>query len=200
MPFKIVRNDLTKMQVDAIVNTANPRPVVGAGTDAGIHAKAGPGLLAARQKIGALDVGEAAITPGFDLDAAYVIHTVGPVWRGGQYGEESSLRRCYRASLELAAQYGCKSVAFPLISSGIFGYPKDRALRVAVDTIGEFLMEHDMTVYLVVFTRADVQIGCKLFCGIAEYIADRAEMRLMRREERYVNRTVVCRAAGRFEL
>ena len=182
MPFEIVRNDITNMQVDAIVNTANPRPVVGAGTDAGIHAKAGPGLLAARQKIGALDVGEAAITPGFDLDAAYVIHTVGPVWRGGQYGEESSLRRCYRASLELAAQYGCKSVAFPLISTGTYGFPKDRALRVAIDAISGFLLEREMQVYLVVFHREAFRLSEQLFADVASYI-DEHYVNEKRREE-----------------
>ena len=170
MPFEIVRNDITRMQVDAIVNTANPRPVVGAGTDAGIHAKAGPGLLAARQKIGSLGVGEVAMTPGFHLDADYVIHTVGPVWQGGQRNEEALLYRCYRASLELAAQNNCKSIAFPLISTGTYGFPKDRALRVAIDAISGFLLEQEMQVYLVVFHREAFRLSEQLFSDVASYI------------------------------
>ena len=191
MPFEIVRNDITRMQVDAIVNTANPRPVVGAGTDAGIHAKAGPGLLAARQKIGSLQVGEAAITPGFDLDADYVIHTVGPVWRGGQYGEEGLLRRCYRASLELAAQNNCKSIAFPLISTGTYGFPKDRALRVAIDAISSFLLEREMQVYLVVFHREAFRLSEQLFADVASYIDEHYVQETNRAEygdERYGGR------------
>ena len=110
MPFEIVRNDITQMRVDAIVNSANPRPIVGLGTDSSIHEKAGPGLLTARQKIGRILVGHAAITPAFRLPARFVIHTVGPVWDGGSYGEEKLLRSCYDRSLKLALAYGCKSV------------------------------------------------------------------------------------------
>ena len=112
MPFEIVRNDITNMRVDAIVNTANPKPVVGSGTDTMIHKKAGPELLAARQKIGSIDVGCAAVTPAFDLQAKYVIHTVGPVWDGGSYGEEALLWNCYDNSLKLAIEHRCKSIAF----------------------------------------------------------------------------------------
>lgn len=170
MPFEIVRNDITNMQVDAIVNTANPEPIIGAGTDAGIHAKAGPELLKARQKIGAIRVGHAAITPGFDLDAAYVIHTVGPVWQDGHSGEEDLLRQCYIASLKLAAKHGCRSVAFPLISAGTYGFPKDRALRVAIDAISGFLLQHEMQVYLVVFHREAFRLSEQLFADVASYI------------------------------
>lgn len=182
MPFEIVRNDITKMQVDAIVNTANPYPIVGAGTDAGIHAKAGPGLLEARRKIGIIQVGEAAITPGFELDAQYVIHTVGPVWQGGQYGEEALLRQCYTASLELAAKHGCRSVAFPLISTGTYGFPKDRALQVAIGAISGFLMQHEMQVYLVVFHREAFRLSEQLFADVASYI-DEHYVEEKRREE-----------------
>ncbi len=170
MPFEIVRNDITNMQVDAIVNTANPEPIIGAGTDAGIHAKAGPELLKARQKIGAIRVGHAAITSGFDLDAAYVIHTVGPVWQDGHSGEEDLLRQCYIASLKLAAAHGCRSVAFPLISAGTYGFPKDRALRVAIDAVSGFLLQHEMQVYLVVFHREAFRLSEQLFADVASYI------------------------------
>ena len=125
MPFSIVRNDITLMAVDAIVNTANPQPVVGAGTDARIHTKAGPRLLQARQKIGSIPRGQAAVTPAFDLQAKYVIHTVGPVWFDGTRGEEALLRSCYDNSLALAQKHRCSSIAFPLISSGNYGFPKD---------------------------------------------------------------------------
>ncbi len=170
MPFEIVRNDITKMQVDAIVNTANPYPIVGAGTDAGIHAKAGPRLLEARQKIGIIRVGDAAMTPGFDLDADFVIHTVGPVWEGGQQGEEALLRRCYTRSLQLAAAQGCKSIAFPLISTGTYGFPKDLALQVAISAISGFLMQHEMQVYLVVFHREAFRLSEQLFHKVESYI------------------------------
>ena len=172
MPLKIIRNDITNMQVDAIVNTANPEPIIGAGTDAGIHAKAGPALLKARQKIGAIRVGHAAITPGFDLDAAYVIHTVGPVWVDGSYGEEALLRNCYDNSLKLALEYNCSSIAFPLISTGNYGFPKDKALQIAVAAFSEFLLEHEMLIYLVVFDRSAYRLSEKLVSSIASYIDD----------------------------
>ena len=143
MPFEIVRNDITNMCVDAIVNSANPRPVVGLGTDSSIHEKAGPELLAARQKIGPIAMGQAAITPAFRLHAKYVIHTVGPVWDGGSYGEEALLRSCYDQSLKLALEYDCKSIAFPLISSGSFGYHKELVLKVARRIIGDYLLENE---------------------------------------------------------
>ena len=170
MPFVIVRNDITRMQVDAIVNTANPKPCVGAGTDAMIHEKAGPGLLEARQKIGQIPTGGAAITPAFDLQAKYVIHTVGPVWRGGLLGEKKQLRSCYDRSLELAWEHGCRSVAFPLIASGNYGFPKDQALRIAIAAFSEFLLEHEMQIYLVVFDRTAFKLSEKLFQSVASYI------------------------------
>lgn len=170
MPFEIVRNNIVHMQVDAIVNTANPEPIVGAGTDAGIHAKAGPRLLEAREKIGKIRVGDAAITPGFDLDAKYVIHTVGPVWQNGQQGEEDLLRKCYTSSLQLAEAAGCHSVAFPLISAGAYGFPKDRALQAAIGAISAFLMQHEMQVYLVVFHDEAFRLSEKLFPKVASYI------------------------------
>lgn len=170
MPFEIVRNDITRMCVDAVVNTANPRPVIGSGTDSMIHEKAGPQLLEARRKIGDIECGQAEITPGFDLQAKYVIHTVGPVWEGGSYGEEKFLRSCYDNSLKLAREYGCQSVAFPLISTGNYGFPKDKALQIAISAFSAFLLEHEMRIYLAVFDRAAFQLSEKLFQRVASYI------------------------------
>ena len=170
MPFKIVRNDITNMRVDAIVNTANPRPVIGSGTDSMIHAKAGPGLLEARKAIGDIRVGHAAVTPAFNLNAKFVIHTVGPVWQGGGHGEGELLRSCYDKSLELAAERGCRSVAFPLISSGNYGFPKDRALQVAISAFSAFLMEREMEIFLVVFDQRAYRLSEQLFRDVESYI------------------------------
>ena len=170
MPFEIVRNDIANMRVDAIVNTANPKPVVGYGVDAGIHRKAGPKLLEARQKIGAIRVGDAAITPGFDLSAKYVIHAVGPVWLDGSHNEEKLLHSCYERSLKLARRYRCQSVAFPLMSAGNHGFPKPLALKIAMNAISEFLLKNEMQVYLVVFSRDAFQLSEKLFQGVSSFI------------------------------
>lgn len=170
MPFSIVRNDIVNMQVDAIVNTANPRPVIGPGTDAGIHAKAGPALLEARKAIGRISTGHAAITPGFQLDAKYVIHTVGPVWRGGLFGEARLLRACFDSSLDLAHQAGCRSIAFPLISSGNYGFPKEKAISIALSAFRDFLSRQDMDIYLVVFHKEELLLSRTQVQHVADYI------------------------------
>lgn len=186
MPLHIVRNDITTMKVDAIVNAANESLLGGGGVDGAIHRAAGPELLAECRGLGGCKTGQAKITRGYRLPAKYVIHAVGPVWQGGGHGERELLAGAYRASLELALVNGCRTVAFPLISAGAYGYPKDRALKTAVDVIGDFLLVHDMTVYLVIFDRAAFSIGERLFADIAAYIDDRyVEEHTDRREEQY---------------
>jgi len=171
MPFMIIRDDLTKVRADAIVNTANPHPRVGAGTDSAVYKAAGEReLLAERKKIGDIPVGKAVVTSAFRLPAKYMIHTVGPVWVDGKRGETAALQSCYMESLKLARQLMCQSIAFPLISTGSYGFPKDLAIKIAASVFYDFLMEHDMTIYLVVFDRTAYDLSGRLFRDIQAYI------------------------------
>lgn len=171
MPFKIVRNDITKMQVDAIVNTANRRPIYSTGTDTAVYKAAGEEeLLCERGKIGYMEEGEAAITPGFRLPAKYIIHAVSPRYNDGDSGEEEKLRSCYRNSLRLALENNCKSIAFPLISTGNLGYPKEEGMRIAVDEISAFLLKNSMLIYLVVFDKQSTILGANLYPELQAYI------------------------------
>ncbi len=173
MPFQIIRNDITKVKADAIVNSANPKPMIGSGTDSAIYAAAGAEkLLAKREKIGDIAPGNAAVTPAYRLPAKHIIHTVGPIWVDGRHGEREILHSCYAHSLALAADLKAKSVAFPLIATGVYGFPKDEALNIALAEIGRFLLTHDMTVLLVVFDRSAFELSASLVGEIEAFIDD----------------------------
>ena len=194
MPFQIIRNDITKVKADIIVNTANPKPTFNGGVDSAIYEAAGKEkLLAERKKIGDIAPGEAAITPAFSLNAKYIIHTVGPTWKDGKHSELETLKSCYEKSLDLALQNNCESIAFPLISTGVYGFPKDKALKVATSVIQEFLFEHEMSITLVVFDRKAFELSGKVYSDVQEYISENyvdLSMRcesMMRRSERRVD-------------
>ena len=170
MPYQIVRNDITKMSVDAIVNTANIHPVIGRGVDSLIHQKAGPQLLAVRKVLGDIPLGDAAITPAFNLDAKYVIHAVTPLWEGGKSGEVEVLRRAYDRCLQLAVESGCESIAFPLLSAGNLGFPTSIALETAMNAFTAFLLEHEILIYLVVFDKTAMLLSEKLFSDVQSFI------------------------------
>ena len=183
MPFQIIRNDITKVKADIIVNSANPRPVVGGGTDTAVYRAAGEELLLAeRKKIGDLMPGSAAATPAFHLPAKHIIHTVGPVWVDGLHGERDVLRSCYSSSLDLADRLGAESIAFPMIATGVYGFPRDEALNIALSEIGRFLLTHEMNIILVVFERATFELSEALVGEIETFIDDHG-VRLIREAE-----------------
>lgn len=184
MPFRIIRDDITRVRADAIVNTANPKPVYASGTDQAIYLAAGAEqLLAERRKIGEIHPGEAAVTHAFDLPARYIIHTVGPAWYGGDRGEYDILRSCYRKSLYLAEQLRCESIAFPLISTGVYGFPRDKALDIALESFREFLEDSEMEITLVVFDRKALELSSSRVAGVEQYIDENYVER--RRGEEY---------------
>ena len=171
MPLTIIRNDITKMNVDAIVNAANTNLQAGGGVCGAIFSAAGVDRLQrACDKLAPIQTGDAVITKGFSLPAKYIIHAAGPVYRDGKHNEEDLLRSCYRNALGLAKKHGCDSIAFPLISSGIYGYPKDEALSVATSAIGEWLMNDDMDVSLVVFDKTAFALSNELLGEVKAFI------------------------------
>ncbi len=189
MPYEIVRNDITKMEVDAIVNTANPRPVIGSGTDSAIHKAAGPELLEARKKIGNIAIGQSVATPAFNLHAKYVLHTVSPAWKDGEHNEEELLSKAYDSALALALKLKCKSVAFPLMAAGSYGFPRDKALLIAVRVISEFTLHHRMKIYLVLFNEKAFSLAGGMFSGLKSfvdnnYVEDRTREEYSRRRGR----------------
>lgn len=183
MPFKIVRNDITRVKADVIVNTANPKPIYVRGTDLAVYQAAGADeLLAERKKIGCIERGDIAVTGAYALDAKYIIHTVGPVWVDGKHKEFEILESCYAKSLQKALELGCDSIAFPLISTGVYGFPKDKALQIAVSVFSRFLLENEMQIILVVFDKKSFQLSGQLVGEIDSFI-DANYIRQKRRTE-----------------
>lgn len=176
MPLELVRNDITRMHVDAIVNATNRRMALSGGANGAVHKAAGPELLEYCRRLGGCPVGEARITPAYQLPCKYIIHTVGPVWRGGHCGEQEALARCYAHALGLAMAHGCRSIAFPVVAAGSRGYPTELSLKVATDAIRDFLQryvpDNDLMVYLVAYTRESLTAGSRLFSDIRQYIDD----------------------------
>ena len=162
MSFYVKQGDITKFQGDAIVNAANSSLLGGGGVDGAIHRAAGKGLKMECLKLGGCKTGEAKITKGYNLDVKYIIHTVGPVWHGGNKNEAELLKACYRNSLELALQNNCKSVAFPLISTGVYRFPKEQAIGIASNVISDYLSRHEMDVYLIVFDDDTYDLAYRL--------------------------------------
>ncbi len=173
MPFKVIRNDITKVKAEIIVNSANPLPRIGSGTDSAIYESAGAEqLLQERLKIGNIDPGNAEYTSAYALQAKYIIHTVGPIWIDGKHNELETLHSCYRNSLAIADKLSAKSIAFPLISTGTYGFPKDKALNIALEEIGKFLLTHETEIILVVFDKSSFEISANLIGSIDNYIEE----------------------------
>ncbi len=171
MSFKIVRNDITRIKADAIVNTANPEPVYSAGTDSAVYTAAGAEkLLEERKKIGRIAEGDVAVTPAFALDAKYIFHTVGPIWQGGNYGEKEIVRKCYQNCLDKAKELELESIAFPLLATGTYGFPKADALLIATSVFSGFLAENEMEITLVVFDSESFALSDKIFAGVDQFI------------------------------
>ena len=174
MSFQIVRNDITKVEADAIVNTANPGIAIGDGVDYAIYEAAGrEKLLAERRKIGILDPGEVGVTPAFDLNAKYIIHVSSPWWEGGDEGEAELLRKCYDESLRIAYEKGCRSIAYPLLATGTYRYPKELGIKIATDAFKAFLEDHEMEIILVVFGEESFRISGELFDDVSSFINQR---------------------------
>ncbi len=174
MAFQIIRDDITKVSADAIVNTANPKPACACDTDGAIFPAAGAeALLTERQQIGNIAVGQAAVTSAFALDAKYMIHTMEPVWQDGFHGEREALRSCYENSLRLAKELGCESIAFPLFAAGVYGFQKAEALQIAVSVFRAFLDESEMKILLVVSDTKSFTLPGKIFEGIDTYIDEK---------------------------
>lgn len=173
MALQIIRNNIINVEADAVVNTANPLVAVGPGVDRAIYEAAGwDALLAERAKIGVMEPGQVAYTSAFDLHAKYIIHAIGPAWRGGDFGERETVAKCYRDSLLLAHDLECESIAFPLLATGTYGFPKDEALKIALNEISNFLMKHEMEVHLVVYDKESFEVSGKLFSEIKEFIEE----------------------------
>ena len=178
MPFRIERNDITKVHTESIVNTANPMPTYGSGTDTAVYEAAGMAqLLAERKKIGVIERGQSAYTSAFNLQNTngikYIIHTVGTRWKDGQHGEIEIMRNCYRSSLQIAKDLNCKSLSIPLLATGNYGFPKETALNIALDEISKFLFENEMDIVLVVFDKESLQVSSKIFDGVQSFINDK---------------------------
>lgn len=173
MALQIIRNNIVNVEADAIVNTANPMVAVGRGVDYAIYEAAGRDrLLEARAAIGKMKTGEVACTPAFDLNAKYIIHAIGPAWMGGDHGEREAVAACYSKSLALADELKCESIAFPLMATGTYGFPKDEALQIAIREISTFLLAHEMEVYLVVYDKESFEVSGKLFAGIKSFLEE----------------------------
>ena len=198
MAFRIVRNDITKMNTEAIVNTANDRPTVGIGCDSAVYKAAGYDELLTyrKEKIGFVPEGEAFITSGYNLPAKYIIHAVSPLYIDGNNGEEDKLRSCYRKSLKLAKENGIHSIAFPLISTGGFGYPKEEGMRIAVDEINAFLLKEDMDIYLVVFDTKATELGEKIYPDLEAYIDHNYVQTRRRRSTEMYTLAPICPMTG----